>query len=128
MANQLRGDWLVAFVAVVQARSFTAAAKRMHRTQSAISMQIQQLETATGTQLLIRERGGVIPNEAGERLLPHARRIADALRDAAWLFGKRSSNPTCCDVSQPGRVSFQCHGSSVSRSSSSPSLGRVSNT
>lgn len=82
----LRGDWLVAFVAVVETGSFTAAAKRMHRTQSAVSMQIQQLESATGTALLVRERAGVTPTAAGERLLPHARRAAEALHDAASLF------------------------------------------
>lgn len=82
----LRGDWLVAFVAVIEAGSFTGAAKRMHRTQSAVSMQIQQLEYAAGTTLLARERGGVIPTAAGERLLPHARRVAEALYDAFALF------------------------------------------
>ncbi|WP_163557348.1 LysR family transcriptional regulator [Halomonas sp. NO4] len=86
MSVHLRGDWLVAFVAVVEARSFTGAAQRMHRTQSAVSMQIQQLEFATGATLLSRERGGVVPTEAGERLLPHARRMAEAMRDATQLF------------------------------------------
>lgn len=86
MVRALRGDWLVAFVAVVETGSFTGAAKRMHRTQSAVSMQIQQLETAAGTTLLVRERAGVIPTADGERLLPHARRTAEALYDAAALF------------------------------------------
>lgn len=66
----LRGDWLVAFVAVIEAGSFTGAAKRMHRTQSAVSMQIQQLEYAAGTTLLARERGGVIPTAAGNGSCP----------------------------------------------------------
>lgn len=82
----MRGEWLVTFAAVVEARSFTGAAKRLHRTQSAISMQIQQLEAAAGVPLLIRERAGVTPTEAGERLLPHARRTTEALRDAAAIF------------------------------------------
>lgn len=86
MPIHLRGDWLVAFVAVVDARSFTGAARRIHRTQSAVSMLIQQLESATGTPLLIRERSGVVTSEAGERLLPHARRVTEAMRDAATLF------------------------------------------
>lgn len=84
--RSLRGDWLVAFVAVVETRSFTGAARRMHRTQSAVSMQIQQLESAAGTTLLMRERTGVTPTAAGERLLPHARRTTEALHDAAALF------------------------------------------
>lgn len=84
--TSLRGEWLAAFVAVVEARSFTDAAKRLCRTQSAVSMQIRQLESATGQTLLLRERHGVIPSAAGERLLPHARRSTQALRDAATLF------------------------------------------
>lgn len=84
--EKIRGEWLATFAAVVEARSFTGAAKRMHRTQSAISMQVQQLELVTGVALLVRERAGVIPTEAGERLLPYARRTAEILREAAALF------------------------------------------
>ncbi|GED22324.1 LysR family transcriptional regulator [Halomonas halmophila] len=84
--TSLRGEWLAAFVAVVEARSFTDAAKRLCRTQSAVSMQIGQLELATGQSLLLRQRHGVIPSAAGERLLPHARRSIQALHDAASLF------------------------------------------
>ena len=40
---------------------------------------------------------------------------------------KRASNPTCTGLTQAGKVSFHCQGSSASRLSSSPSLGRVSN-
>ncbi|NYS76357.1 MULTISPECIES: LysR family transcriptional regulator [Halomonadaceae] len=84
--RHMRGEWLVAFVAVVETGSFTDAAKRMHRTQSAVSMQIQQLEAAAATSLLARARSGVIPTPAGERLLPYARRTAEALYDASTLF------------------------------------------
>jgi len=43
-------------------------------------------------------------------------------------FCKRSTNPTCTGLTQAGSVSFHCQGSSASRSSPSPSVGRVSNT
>lgn len=41
---------------------------------------------------------------------------------------KRSTNHMGCNWGQAGSVSFQRQGSSVSRSSSSPSVGNVSNT
>lgn len=86
MKTNLRGDWLVTFVAVVEAGSFTRAAQRLHRTQSAVSMQIQQLETAANHQLLIRDRTGVVPTAAGEQLLRHARKVSEAMSDAAHVF------------------------------------------
>lgn len=86
MTLSVRSEWLAAFVAVIDAHSFTGAARRIHRTQSAVSMQIRQLEEATGRTLLIRAHGDVMPTDAGERLLPHARRAVEALMDAAGLF------------------------------------------
>lgn len=83
----LRGDWLVTFVAVVEAGSFTLAAQRLHRTQSAVSMQVQQLEAAANRRLLLRDRAaGVVPTAAGEQLLRHARKVSEAMNDAAHVF------------------------------------------
>lgn len=66
---------LRAFVAVAELGTFTAAAARVHVTQSAISMQIRQLEEETGMQLFVRAPRGVLLTEAGERLLVRARNI-----------------------------------------------------
>lgn len=41
-------DWLRALVAVVDAGSLSAAAPLVHRSQSAVSMQIKKLENALG--------------------------------------------------------------------------------
>lgn len=73
---------LQAFVAVADERSFTRAAARLHRTQSAVSMQVQRLEARVGAQLLRRTKTKVELTPAGERLLDDAGRLL-ALHDDA---------------------------------------------
>ena len=71
---------LACFVAVVDEGHFTRAAARLHVAQPSLSAQVRSLEREVGGPLLHRRRGDVRPTEAGERLLPYARRI---LADAA---------------------------------------------
>lgn len=71
-------DLLRTFVAIVDGGSFTAAAKIVGRTPSAISMQIRRLEDATGRRLLHRSAQGVRLTGSGETLLMHAREILEA--------------------------------------------------
>src|ERR1700760_2686077 len=67
------------FVAVAETRHFTRAAERVHVSQPSLSQQIRSLENELGTTLFSRARGNVALTEAGEALLPLARRIlADA--------------------------------------------------
>jgi DNA-binding transcriptional LysR family regulator len=75
-------DLLQAFVAVAEQRSFTRAAVHLHRTQPAVSMQVQRLEARVGTRLLRRTKTKVELTPAGERLLDDARRML-ALNDQA---------------------------------------------
>ena len=74
---------LKSFVAVVETRSLTAAAKRIGRTQSAVSQQIQKLEYVTGKELLGRDRRRLVLTQNGELLLQYARAIL-RLNDEAW--------------------------------------------
>lgn len=67
-------------VAVVEERSFTAAARRENATQSGVSQQIRRLEDRLGVRLIVREPGGARPTPAGERLY---RRCAATLRGIA---------------------------------------------
>ena len=67
-----------AFVAVVDAGSFHAAARRLSLSQPTVSLQVQRMETQLGAPLLVRERSGCRPTPAGATLLPHARRLLDA--------------------------------------------------
>ncbi|KTT14703.1 LysR family transcriptional regulator [Pseudacidovorax intermedius] len=68
-----------AFAAVARAGSFTAAARQVNLTQSAVSMLVQQLEETLGLQLFDRGQR-VTLTEAGRQLLPLARRILDDLQ------------------------------------------------
>lgn len=87
MAPQLRQltlDQLRSFLLIAEHRSFTRAAGERQRTQTALSRQITNLEEVFGERLFIRSRGHVSGlTEAGQRLLPHARRILSMV-DEAW--------------------------------------------
>jgi DNA-binding transcriptional LysR family regulator len=82
---------LKAFVAIAETGTFTAGGERVHVTQAAISMQIRQLETETGTRLFVRAPRRVLLTEAGEKLLERARVILRehdaALDELAALTG-----------------------------------------
>lgn len=66
---------LRAFVAIAEAKTFTAGARIVHVTQAAISMQIRQLEDEVSIPLFTRTPRRVILTEAGETLLERARKI-----------------------------------------------------
>ncbi|WP_089173269.1 LysR family transcriptional regulator [Bosea sp. AS-1] len=74
-------------VAVAETGGFTAASARLGRTQSAISVRIQDLESQLGHKLLERSRRGVTPTDAGERLIAHARRLLAVEREALADLG-----------------------------------------
>jgi LysR family transcriptional regulator, low CO2-responsive transcriptional regulator len=82
---------LKAFLAIAEARTFTAGARRVNVTQAAISMQIRQLEDEVGLQLFTRTPRRVILTEAGECLLERARKILrehdTAIEEIAELGG-----------------------------------------
>jgi LysR family transcriptional regulator, nitrogen assimilation regulatory protein len=54
------------FVATYEERSFTAAARREHATQSGVSQHVRKLEERLGAKLFSRERGRVVPTPAGD--------------------------------------------------------------
>jgi DNA-binding transcriptional LysR family regulator len=68
-------ELLQAFQAVIECGGFTRAAERLHRTQSAISMQIKRLEQRLECRLLEREAGNISLTTDGERLLERSRRL-----------------------------------------------------
>jgi len=76
-------DVLAMIVAVADTGNISRAADVVHRTQSAVSMQIKTLEQALGKQLFVRKPRNVIPTQDGEVLLTYARRML-TLRDEAW--------------------------------------------
>jgi len=69
---------------VVEAGSITQGAARAHLALAAASTRIRNMEDAIGAALLIRNRQGVTPTQAGRTLLQHARTIlaqAEKLRE-----------------------------------------------
>lgn len=75
MKRHLDIHLLRSFCEVAERGGFTAAAKGLNLTQSAISAQVRRLETLLGARLLERNNRSVSLTEAGERLLVHARRL-----------------------------------------------------
>ncbi|WP_225770779.1 LysR family transcriptional regulator [Inquilinus sp. Marseille-Q2685] len=76
---------LAHFLAVVEERHFTRAARRVHLTQSSLSASIRALERELDSELFVRSTRNVEVTEAGRALLPHARQAlaaAEAGRDA----------------------------------------------
>jgi DNA-binding transcriptional LysR family regulator len=64
---------LRAFVTVVDEGGISAAARRLHVSQSALSQTVRSLERQLGAQLLIRDHTGARPSEAGDLLVREAR-------------------------------------------------------
>jgi DNA-binding transcriptional LysR family regulator len=75
MTTTLDLDQLRTFVAIAESGSFTRAADVVHKTQSAVSMQMRRLEERIGKPIFTREGRMSKLSEDGERLLGYARRM-----------------------------------------------------
>jgi DNA-binding transcriptional LysR family regulator len=82
----LSADLLRTFVAIADYSNLTIAAGRLHRTQSAISVQLRKLETDLRVALFDRTSKGMMLTDAGVKLLPKARFILAELKQASILF------------------------------------------
>lgn len=82
----LEDSKICAFLTVIDEGSFTAAAKKLGRTQPAVSAQIASLESSLGFSLFERGRDLVLTRQ-GEAFLPYARRIQSAYDLANDTFG-----------------------------------------
>ncbi|TLX58558.1 LysR family transcriptional regulator [Stutzerimonas nosocomialis] len=87
MPRDLQMDWLKCFVAVVDAGSLSSAAGEVHRSQSAVSMQLKKLEAALGRQLLVRGPRHLQLTADGQTLLGYARRMLDLHAETQAVFG-----------------------------------------
>jgi DNA-binding transcriptional LysR family regulator len=76
------------FLLVVREGTFTAAARKAHVTQPALSASIQRLEVALGGTLFIRDRKGAVLTDAGAALLPHARAARAAVEEGRTAVGE----------------------------------------
>ncbi|WP_312513815.1 LysR family transcriptional regulator [Stutzerimonas nitrititolerans] len=84
--QDLQIDWLKCFVAVVDAGSLSGAAPHVHRSQSAVSMQLRKLEAALDCQLLIRGPRQHQLTPQGQMLLDYARRMLDLHAETQAAF------------------------------------------
>src|SRR5580698_2161882 len=71
-----------AFVRVIDAGSFSGAARQLRLGQSAISKTIAQLEDRLGVRLLLRSTHGLTPTEAGRNFYERARRTIEEAEQA----------------------------------------------
>lgn len=82
----LDNDLLRTFVAISDTGSFTRAAQRIHRTTSAVSMQVKRLEETLGRTLFLREGRVVTLTPDGEALLSYGRRMLRINQEAMSRF------------------------------------------
>ena len=68
-------SFLKNFIAVAEEKSISAAARREHIAQSALSLQLKTLEDEAGCELIIRSRYGISLSDQGEVFYHYARRI-----------------------------------------------------
>jgi DNA-binding transcriptional LysR family regulator len=93
---------LRAFIAVAEEGSVSAAARRLHVSQSAASQTIQALERQLGTRLLVRGASGVTLTEAGMVLLGEARSlIAQHDKALAAVSGQAAATATTLRIGVP---------------------------
>ncbi len=95
MPHLLDIDQLKTFVAIADTGSFTRAADVVHKTQSAVSMQMKRLEERLGRPVFERDGRLSKLSEDGEKLLDYARRIVRLNLECLATFG---------DVDLTGRV------------------------
>ena len=81
-----------AFIRVVDAGSFSGAAKQLRMGQSAVSKAIAQLEERIHVRLLLRSTHGLTPTEAGRIFYERAKRSVEEAEEAE--FGARGAVTT----------------------------------
>ena len=87
-------DQLRSFLAIVDTGSFTNAAERVHKTQSAVSMHIRRLEEQLGCALFVKHGRGARLTAEGERLIEFARRIIQVEAGALAALSRKGLRGT----------------------------------
>jgi DNA-binding transcriptional LysR family regulator len=80
--REIRLDHLRTLMEVAALGSFSAAARNLHLSQPAISLQIRELESRTGVKLLHRDGKRAIATAAGRDLIAHGRSLLDGAERA----------------------------------------------
>jgi DNA-binding transcriptional LysR family regulator len=87
--EMLDTDQLRSFMAIVDTGSFTRAADRVHKTQSAVSMHIRRLEEQLGRPLFVKHGRGVRLSGDGDRLVDFAREMLRIEASALMHVGQK---------------------------------------
>jgi DNA-binding transcriptional LysR family regulator len=87
-------DALIAFTAVVDTGSFSAAAERLGQTPSGVSRTISRLEARLGMTLITRTTRRLDLTEEGQWLLERARKVLADLQDTEDQLAARRSQPS----------------------------------
>lgn len=107
MSGNLDGTLLKVFVAIIECQGFSAAAERLHKTQSTISQSLQRLEDIVGTPLVYRTSRTVSLTPSGETFLIYARRILK-LHNEAINAAHLPSEEVCIHVGMPEDYAQYC--------------------
>jgi DNA-binding transcriptional LysR family regulator len=99
-------DLLFAFEAAARHLSFTKAAEELSLTQSAVSRQIQALETSLGARLFERRTRSLLLTEAGQRFHQVAHDVLTQLDDAAQKLRGATAARTVTVTTTPGFASL----------------------
>ncbi|MDB4989806.1 MAG: hypothetical protein JWN04_4984 [Myxococcaceae bacterium] len=85
---------LAAFVSVVDANGFSAAARSMRARKGTLIHHVQSLEKRLGVSLMVRTTRSLRVTDEGRAYMEHARRAIAAARDAEAAVGLSRSRPT----------------------------------
>ncbi|WP_418641451.1 LysR family transcriptional regulator [Vibrio chaetopteri] len=87
---KLQFDNIASFVAVVEAGSFSSAARKLGKSQSTVSTAIQNLESDLGFNLFIRQNAKVTLTDKGKRLFHLSTPVVSKYRDLLTAVSKMS--------------------------------------
>jgi len=82
---------LQCFVLSYELRSFSRAADTLDTAQSQVSARIHRLERFTGTSLFVRLPHGITPNDKGELLYQHAKRVLSNVAELEIALRERDA-------------------------------------
>ena len=91
---QIDPNDLMIYAAVVEAGSFTQAAKRLDLPKSSVSRRVAALEEVLGERLLTRTTRSLTITDFGQGLLTHARRVGEEIDAVPTLAEHRHAEPS----------------------------------
>ena len=84
---------IVTFLKVAELKNFSKAAEKLGYSQSAVTVQIQQLEKELGVRLFERVGKGVALTESGQDFVFHANEILNTTRQAVESVKNHGKHP-----------------------------------